>query len=69
MHGARSSCNAQQRKRKVQEITHGKVYDASTAPLADKNGYLTAFYSGKVQLGGPLHRLHHVKVTVQKWRA
>jgi hypothetical protein len=52
-------------KEKVQELSHGQAYDASTAPLADENGNLP-FYSGKVQLGGPLHRLHHVKVTVQK---
>jgi hypothetical protein len=52
-------------KEKVQELTHGQANDASMAPLADENGNLP-FYSGKVQLGGPLHWLHHVKVTVQK---
>jgi hypothetical protein len=51
-------------KEKVQEITHGKVYHASEAPLADDSGNLP--YGGKVQLGGPLDRLHHVEVTVQQ---
>jgi hypothetical protein len=51
-------------KEKIQEITHGQVHDASHAPLADKDGNLP--YGGKVQLGGPLDRLHHVEVTVQQ---
>jgi hypothetical protein len=51
-------------KEKVQELTHGKVYHASEAPLADAEGNLP--YGGKVQLGGPLDRLHHVEVTVQQ---
>jgi hypothetical protein len=51
-------------KEKVQEITHGAAYDASHAPLADEDGNLP--YGGKVQLGGPLDRLHHVEVTVQQ---
>jgi hypothetical protein len=49
-------------KEKVQELTHGKVYHASEAPLADDAGNLP--YGGKVQLGGPLDRLHHVEVTI-----
>jgi hypothetical protein len=51
-------------REQIQELTHGKVYDASHAPLADKEGNLP--YGGKVQLGGPLDRLHHVEVTVQQ---
>jgi Holliday junction resolvase RusA-like endonuclease len=51
-------------KEKVQEITHGASYDASQAPLADEQGNLP--YGGKVQLGGPLDRLHHVEVTLQQ---
>jgi hypothetical protein len=51
-------------KEKVQEITHGAAYDASHALLADEDGNLP--YGGKVQLGGPLDRLHHVEVTVQQ---
>jgi uncharacterized protein YeeX (DUF496 family) len=51
-------------KEKVQELTHGRVYPASEAPLADEEGNLP--YGGKVQLGGPLDRLHHVEVTVQQ---
>jgi hypothetical protein len=51
-------------KEKIQELTHGQVYDASQAPLADKDGNLP--YGGKVQLGGPLDCLHHVEVTVQQ---
>jgi hypothetical protein len=51
-------------KEKVQELTHGRVYHASEAPLADAEGNLP--YGGKVQLGGPLDRLHHVEVTVQQ---
>jgi hypothetical protein len=51
-------------KEKVQEITLGAVYDASHAPLADDQGNLP--YGGKVQLGGPLDRLHHVEVTIQQ---
>lgn len=39
-------------KEKVQELTHGRVYQASKAPLADEEGNLP--YGGKVQLGGPL---------------
>jgi hypothetical protein len=45
-------------KEKVQKITHGKVYHASEAPLADDTGNLP--------FGGPLNHLHHVKVTVQR---
>jgi hypothetical protein len=45
-------------------LTHGRVFDASEAPLADSDGNLP--YGGKVQLGGPLNRLHHVEVTVQQ---
>jgi hypothetical protein len=54
-------------KEKVQEITHGRVYHASEAPLADESGNLP--YGVKVQLGGPLDRLHHVEVTVQQMAA
>jgi hypothetical protein len=50
-------------KVKVQELTHGQVYDASHAPLADENGILP--FGAKAQSGGPLDRLHHVEVTVQ----
>jgi hypothetical protein len=49
-------------KEKVQELTHGRVFHASDAPLADDAGNLP--YGGKVQLGGPLDRLHHVEVTI-----
>jgi hypothetical protein len=51
-------------KEKVQELTHGRTFSASEAPLADEAGNLP--YGGKVQLGGPLHRLHHVEVTLQQ---
>jgi hypothetical protein len=51
-------------KEMVQEITHGRVFHATEAPLADEEGNLP--YGGKVQLGGPLDRLHHVEVTVQQ---
>jgi hypothetical protein len=51
-------------KEKVQELTHGRVYPAAEAPLADEDGNLP--FGGKVQLGGPLDRLHHVEVTVQQ---
>jgi hypothetical protein len=51
-------------KEKVQELTHGRVYHASEAPLADAESNLP--YGGQVQLGGPLDRLHHVEVTVQQ---
>jgi hypothetical protein len=51
-------------KEQLQELTHGRIYDASHAPLADKDGNLP--YGGKVQQGGPLDRLHHVEVTVQQ---
>jgi hypothetical protein len=51
-------------KEKVQELTHGRVYTAEEAPLADEEGNLP--FGGKVQLGGPLDRLHHVEVTVQQ---
>jgi hypothetical protein len=51
-------------KEKVQEITLGAIYDKSHAPLADEQGNLP--YGGKVQLGGPLDRLHHVEVTIQQ---
>jgi hypothetical protein len=51
-------------KEKVQELTHGRIYPATEAPLADEGGNLP--YGGKVQLGGPLHRLHHVEVTIQQ---
>jgi hypothetical protein len=50
-------------KHKVQELTHGQVYDKSLAPLADENGRLPG--GAIVQAGGPLDRLHHIKVTVQ----
>jgi hypothetical protein len=50
-------------KEKVQEITHGRVYSVEEAPLADENGRLP--YGPIAQSGGPLHRLHHVEVTVQ----
>jgi hypothetical protein len=50
-------------KNKVQELTHGQVYDKSLAPLADENGRLPG--GAIVQAGGPLDRLHHVEVTVQ----
>jgi hypothetical protein len=49
-------------KEKVQELTHGRVHPAPEAPLADDAGNLP--YGGKVQLGGPLDRLHHVEVTI-----
>jgi hypothetical protein len=51
-------------KEKVQELTHGRTFPASEAPLAYEDGNLP--YGGKVQLGGPLHRLHHVEVTLQQ---
>jgi hypothetical protein len=51
-------------KEKVQELTHGRVHHASEAPLPDDEGNLP--YGRKVQLGGPLDRLHHVEVTVQQ---
>jgi hypothetical protein len=51
-------------KEKVQELTHGRVYSAAEAPLADEEGNLP--FGGKVQLGGPLDHLHHVEVTVQQ---
>jgi ClpP class serine protease len=51
-------------KEKVQELTHGRTFSASEAPLADEVGNLP--YGGKVQLGGPLHRLHYVEVTLQQ---
>jgi hypothetical protein len=51
-------------KEKVQELTHGRSYPTSEAPLADEDGNFP--YGGKVQLGGPLHRLHHVEVTLQQ---
>jgi hypothetical protein len=50
-------------KEKVQEITHGRIYSVEEAPLADENGRLP--YGPIAQSGGPLHRLHHVEVTVQ----
>jgi hypothetical protein len=50
-------------KNKVQELTHGRTYDVSEAPLAAENGRLP--YGPIAQSGGPLHRLHHVEVTVQ----
>jgi hypothetical protein len=50
-------------KTKVQELTHGRVYEPSEAPLADANGILP--FGAKAQSGGPLDRLHHVEVTVQ----
>jgi hypothetical protein len=50
-------------KAKVQELTHGRVYNPSEAPLADENGILP--FGAKAQSGGPLDRLHHVEVTVQ----
>jgi hypothetical protein len=51
-------------KEKIQELTHGRVFKAKEAPLANENGNLP--FGGKVQLGGPLDRLHHVEVTVQQ---
>jgi hypothetical protein len=51
-------------KHKVQELTHGQVYDKKMAPLADENGRLPG--GAIVQSGGPLDRLHHVEVTVQQ---
>jgi hypothetical protein len=51
-------------KEKVQELTHGRVFHASEAPLADAAGNLP--YGGKVQQGGPLDRLHHVEVTMMQ---
>jgi hypothetical protein len=50
-------------KEKVQELTHGRTYSVSEAPLADENGRLP--YGPIAQSGGPLHRLHHIEVTVQ----
>jgi hypothetical protein len=50
-------------KEKVQELTHGRNYNASEAPLADENGRLP--FGPIAQSGGPLDRLHHVEVTVQ----
>jgi hypothetical protein len=51
-------------KQQVQELTHGAIYDAKQAPLADENGRLP--FGVKAQAGGPLDRLHHVEVTVQQ---
>lgn len=51
-------------KTKVQELTHGQVYDISHAPLADNQGNLP--YGGKAQAGGPLDRLHHVEITIHQ---
>jgi hypothetical protein len=45
-------------------MTHGRVFHASEAPLADAAGNLP--FGGKVQLGGPLDRLHHVEVTMMQ---
>jgi flagellar hook-associated protein FlgK len=50
-------------KDKVQELMHGRTYSISEAPLGDENGRLP--YGPIAQSGGPLHRLHHVEVTVQ----
>jgi hypothetical protein len=50
-------------KNKVQELTHGRIYDVAEAPLADESGRLPC--GALAQSGGPLHRLHHVEVTVQ----
>lgn len=50
-------------KNKVQELTHGRTYSVAEAPLADENGRLPG--GAIAQSGGPLHRLHHVEVTVQ----
>jgi hypothetical protein len=54
-------------KAKVEELTHGRVYDKSLAPLADENGRLPG--GAIAQSSGPLHRLHHVEVTVQHMSA
>lgn len=54
-------------KSKVEELTHGRTFDPSEAPLADENGILP--FGAKAQSGGPLHRLHHVEVTVQHMAA
>jgi hypothetical protein len=50
-------------KAKVQELTHGRTYSASEAPLADEDGRLP--FRPITQSGGPLNRLHHIEVTVQ----
>jgi hypothetical protein len=54
-------------KSKVQEFTHGRIYDPLEAPLADEKGILP--FGEKVESSGPLHRLHHVEVTVQHMAA
>jgi hypothetical protein len=51
------------KKSKVEEITHGKNYKPSDAPLADENGILPC--GAKAISGGPLDRLHHVEITMQ----
>jgi hypothetical protein len=51
-------------KKKVEELTHGRTSDITEAPLADAEGNLP--FGGKVQSGGPLHRLHHVEITLQQ---
>jgi hypothetical protein len=50
-------------KAKVQEITHGRTYSASEAPLAIEENILP--FGPIAQSGGPLDRLHHVEITVQ----
>jgi hypothetical protein len=54
-------------KSKIEEITHGKNYAPSDAPLADENGMLPC--GVKVISGGPLDRLHHVEITMQHMAA
>jgi hypothetical protein len=50
-------------KAKVQEITHGRTYSISEAPLANEENRLP--FGPIAQSGGPLDRLHHVEVTIQ----
>jgi hypothetical protein len=49
-------------KSKVEQITNGKNYKASNAPLADENGMLPCGI--KATAGGPLDRLQHIKATM-----
>jgi hypothetical protein len=49
-------------KSKVEEIIHRKNYKPSDAPLVDENGMLP--FGIKAISGGPLDRLHHVKITM-----
>jgi hypothetical protein len=50
-------------KAKVQELTHGRIHNASEASLADENWRLP--FGPIAQSGGPLDLLHHVEVSVQ----